>query len=211
MRRAATNKKPAAAVQSETAAEKKNEEQQSAKDNMMEPNCKNDAKPPPVNVASLTVNNNEASVTKEDAQDDDDNNDVDESDDDVQLALEYMETAWSILDQYSENPASYDNNKDYTAWAKEQAPRFLTGIGDVLSALQRHADATDAYCRALGHRQEHDFLQCRRRLVETNVLIAEELLACPPDQDVIDRKPGRVSQGPGTSRLRTRLLRQGPG
>ena len=176
MRRAATNKKPAAAVQSETAAEKKNEEQQSAKDNMMEP--KNDAKPPPVNVASLTVNNNEASVTKEDAQDDDDNNDVDESDDDVQLALEYMETAWSILDfdQYSENPASYDNNKDYTACAKEQAPRFLTGIGDVLSALQRHADATDAYCRALGHRQEHlvefsddetgsltvNFLQCRR-------------------------------------------------
>ena len=161
MRRAATNKKPAAAVQSETAAEKKNEEQQSAKDNMMEP--KNDAKPPPVNVASLTVNNNEASVTKEDAQDDDDNNDVDESDDDVQLTLEYMETAWSILDQ-----------KDNTAWAKEQAPRFLTGIGDVLSALQRHADATDAYCRALGHRQEHlvefsddetgslDFLQCRR-------------------------------------------------
>ena len=111
------------AVQSETAAEKKNEEQQSAKDNMMEP--KNDAKPPPV--PSLTVNSNEASVTEEDAQDDDDN---DESDDDVQLALEYMETAWSILDQYSENPASYDNNnKDYTAWAKEQAPRFLTGLG----------------------------------------------------------------------------------
>ena len=111
-----------------------------------------------------------------------------------------METAWSILDQYSENPASYDNNnKDYTAWDKEQAPRFLTGTRDVLSALQRHADATDAYCRALGHRQEHlvefsddetgsltvNFLQCRRRLVETNVLIAKELLACPSDQDVI--------------------------
>ena len=113
----------------------------------------------------------------------------------MQLALEYMETAWSILDQYSESPASYDdNNKDYTAWAKEQAPRFLTGIGDVLLALQRHADATDAYCRALGHRQEQfsddetgslNFLQCQRRLVETNVLIAEELLACPPDQDII--------------------------
>ena len=156
------------------------EEKQNAADKV---EAKSDAKPPPV------ASKNEV-VAEEDTKDDDD------ADDDVQLALEYMETAWSILDQYSENPSSYDKN--YNSWAKEQIPRFLTGIGDVLSAMKRHADATDAYLRALGHRQKHlseftssndeaslDFLQCRRRLVETNVLIAEELLACPPEQDVV--------------------------
>jgi tetratricopeptide (TPR) repeat protein len=133
---------------------------------------------------------------------DDDNND------DIELALELMETAWSILDQYW-GSGSDDSQQHYSLWTKEQLPRYLTGIGDVLSAVHRHADATDTYCRALSHRQEDlaeftsskqsssptvngtnsehhvRFLQCRRRLVETLVLIAEELLQCPPDQDVV--------------------------
>ena len=81
----------------------------------------------------------------------------------------------------------------------------MTGIGDVLSALNRHPDAADAYLRALEHRQntlqaeiisnnsnisddDDDkiyLLQCRRKVVEANVLIVEELLACPHDQDVV--------------------------
>jgi tetratricopeptide (TPR) repeat protein len=145
-----------------------------------------------------------------------------ESDDgkeDVLLALEMMETCWSILDQYvsSSNsttaPASA-SEVDYVDWATDQLPRVLTGLGDVLSNLGRHADAADAYLRALGLRQAAlqerfdasaldawlaqpssggrngsallssnqrdrlvDWLVCRRRIVEANVLIAEELLA----------------------------------
>jgi tetratricopeptide (TPR) repeat protein len=87
----------------------------------------------------------------------------------------------------------------------------LTGIGDTLSALQRHADAADAYLRALAHRQsaldaclaesppadaphptnEDDIekqltlLKCRRQMVEATILLVEALLACGNDQDVV--------------------------
>jgi hypothetical protein len=118
-------------------------------------------------------------------------------DDDRRLALEMMETCWSILDEYL---ASVDSESSaevsYCSWATDQVPRVLTGIGDVFSSLQRHADAADTYCRALGHRQTAleafsekelsiEFLQSRRRVVEANVLIAEELLACPVGEDVV--------------------------
>lgn len=121
-----------------------------------------------------------------------------EIDDDIQLSLEIMETAWAILDECQQtNPEDMANL--YSEWIREQVPRILTGIGDVLSSLQRHADAADAYSRALEYREESlenqfttdsekqtvEYLTCRRLIVESNVLIAEELLACPSDLDVI--------------------------
>ena len=82
----------------------------------------------------------------------------------------------------------------------DQLPRVLLGIGDCLSALQRHADAADAYSRAHERRQKQldemilapnpknetlEHLQCQRRVCEATVLIAEELLACPEGFDVV--------------------------
>lgn len=75
---------------------------------------------------------------------------------DLLLALEMMENAYAILDGARDN----DNSDHalavtkYSAWIRDQVPRVLTGLGDVLSALRRHADALDAYLRALEHRQE---------------------------------------------------------
>lgn len=138
-------------------------------------------------------------------------NDNDDDNDDVKLSLEMMETAWSILDNEQQSSEATATEKGaYFEWIKEQVPRVLTGIGDVLSALNRHADSADAYLRALGHRldaleaalqndnaekrqQQGDnsegsqllLLQCRRKVVEVNILIVEELLACGNDSDVI--------------------------
>ena len=113
----------------------------------------------------------------------------DESSDDTQLALEMMESAWSILTEYCEGTET-----KYRAWAEEQIPRYLTGIGDILATMEKHADSADAYLRALEHRSAalagHDaktvaFLQARRRVAELNILIAEQLLACSPTEDVV--------------------------
>ena len=99
-------------------------------------------------------------------QEEDENDDAD----DIELALEMMETSWSILDAYHEEmqqrrtvhnseasngiPTSTGHrNKNYDHWVLEQIPRVLTGMGDALAMLQRHADAVDAYLRALDHRQ----------------------------------------------------------
>eukprot|EP00977_Amphora_coffeiformis_P004213 scaffold877_cov154-Amphora_coffeaeformis.AAC.5 len=113
---------------------------------------------------------------------------------DVELALEMMETAWSILDEYVEGDSP---DKKYLEWATEQSPRYLTGIGDALSVAGRHPDAADAYSRALEHRLEllkafvdtkepsPAYLKCRRLIVEANILIAEEFLACPEGEDVV--------------------------
>mmetsp|Transcript_18317 Transcript_18317/g.26243 ORF Transcript_18317/g.26243 Transcript_18317/m.26243 type:complete len:369 (+) Transcript_18317:162-1268(+) len=113
--------------------------------------------------------------------------------DDVQLALEMMENAYSILDEYT----SSSSGKDYQAWAKIQLPRILCGLGDVFSFVSQHADAVDVYTRAIPYREEavedvlkeedkqHSIvaLTCRRQLVEAYVLVAEELLACCKDDD----------------------------
>lgn len=132
--------------------------------------------------------------------------------DDLGLALEMMETAWSIVDDYcgkaaeatSKRSNNNDDKLDYLEWATEQSPRYLTGIGDTLSTIGRHADAADAYSRALQHRldilkkleatqdntettnnNKIEHLKCRRLVVEANILIAEEFLACPEGQDVV--------------------------
>ena len=114
-------------------------------------------------------NNDDTTVANHDGDGDDDSGDEDDDDDDengslddIQLALEMMETSWSILDAYQQHdrsehhPNNNNNNhnrKNYDAWVMEQIPRVLTGIGDALSVLDRHADAADAYLRALDHRQ----------------------------------------------------------
>jgi tetratricopeptide (TPR) repeat protein len=137
--------------------------------------------------------------------------DDDTEDDDAELALEMMETCYSIFDQYSDSLLAGNNadSHDYGSWVTKQIPRVLTGIGDALSHLNRHADAADAYLRAVKlwqavleridirglealltdiigsgtqlppHRQPEliELLVCRRKLAESNVLVAEELLA----------------------------------
>jgi tetratricopeptide (TPR) repeat protein len=162
-----------------------------------------------------SANGAEAAANDENDQpenhvDSNDNEGDGKDDDDIQLALEMMETAWSILDYESGLAPHLDGNDSsdgtdavhqssppkYAQWIDEQLPRVLIGIGDVLSALGRHADSADAYLRALEHRQREldsallltptslGLLQCRRKVVETNILIAEELLACDNDHAI---------------------------
>lgn len=130
----------------------------------------------------------------EDHQKDREDESSTDNNEDVELALEMMETAWSILDEYIQSDPS---DKKYNEWATEQSPRYLTGIGDTLSVAGRHPDAADAYSRALEQRLEllrafdqtkdptPAYLKCRRLIVEANILIAEEFLACPGGEDVI--------------------------
>ncbi|MGK3736412.1 MAG: hypothetical protein ACI8RD_003974 [Bacillariaceae sp.] len=147
------------------------------------------------------------------------------SNDDLNLALEMMENAFSIMEEYKEsnekkeeeeeeNITRNDDNDEnkkkckYYGWVKEQIPRILLGIGDTLSTLSRHADAADAFSRALELRKvqlqelvaanisegsadqnenQHtiEHLQAHRMVCEANILIAEELLSCPPNEDVV--------------------------
>jgi len=118
--------------------------------------------------------------------------------DDTELALEMMENSFSILDVYKES-IGIGGDKKYLEWVKEQLPRVLMGIGDTLSKMDRHADAADVYSRALELRkaclqefadsEKNEFttqlLKAHRTVCEANVLIAEELLACPEDCDVV--------------------------
>lgn len=113
-------------------------------------------------------------------------------DDDVTLALSVMETSFAITDEYSQS-----NDTVYQEWVNRvHMPRALAGIGDVLSFLGRHADAVDVYTRSLHYRETNlesyngkemsmDELRDRRKTVEANVLVAEELLACPKGEDVV--------------------------
>lgn len=94
---------------------------------------------------------------------------------DEELALELMENAFAIYDQYySEAFDEDDNRKDdkesskgkedkctndssnnaLVSWVEEQLPRVLGGIGDVLSALGRYPDAVDVYTRKVRHRED---------------------------------------------------------
>jgi tetratricopeptide (TPR) repeat protein len=145
-----------------------------------------------------------AKQPEEDENDDGDENDADDqaSDEDMTLALEMMENSFSILDEHQE--CEEPSVLPYRGWIQDQLPRVLSGVGDTLSALERHADAADAYSRALELRQVHlqsfsskgdnnnnnkndtlEHLRAHRRACEATVLIAEELLACPTDQDVV--------------------------
>ena len=122
---------------------------------------------------------------------------------DLTLSLEMMENAFSIMEEYNASTTA-SSSTNYKDWVEEQLPRVLTGLGDVLSTLSRHADAADAYSRALelrttlvesryGTSEEQkssswytiEHLQAKRQIVEATVLIAEELLSCDPNEDVI--------------------------
>jgi tetratricopeptide (TPR) repeat protein len=137
-----------------------------------------------------------------------------DDEDDILLALEMMETSYAILEEYTTaaiNSAVKENDENGQSllslmeWAKSQIPRVYTGIGDVLSHLGRHADAVDIYSRAIPHREESymkekrlnnnisvECLKARRLVVEANVLVAEELLACNPNQDVVTTESKQV-------------------
>lgn len=113
---------------------------------------------------------------------------ADSNEDDLNLALEMMETAFSIMDKHSE-----ENHDLYREWVKAQMPRVLTGLGDTLLELKRPADATDVYLRALEFRNAElesaveglDKLAKRRKIVEANILIVEALVTAPFDEDVV--------------------------
>jgi hypothetical protein len=112
--------------------------------------------------------------------------------DDIALALEMMETAFAIIDQRCEETKC---SGSIESWVEDQRPRILVGVGDVFSFQSKHADAADAYIRAIPFREEAvekainkntlDYLKKRRLLTETFVLLTEELLACPSGIDVI--------------------------
>ena len=94
-------------------------------------------------------------------------------------------------------------------WVKEQLPRILLGIGDTLSYLKRYADAIDSYTSAAQHLEDAikedqikkkkktdddevmntstslNLLYKKRKLAETYILIAEQLLASPPNIDLV--------------------------
>ncbi|KAL7544040.1 hypothetical protein ACHAWF_011632 [Thalassiosira exigua] len=134
-------------------------------------------------------------------------NDVDE---DVKLALDMMETSFAIFIEHAEDEKSaVDQQKRLRQqWALGQLPRVLVCIGDLHSFRGKRGDALDAYFRALRYRDEEwerlkpdhggdvvekmtvEGLQCQRRLVETNALIAETLLECPNGEDVICQDDG---------------------
>ena len=126
---------------------------------------------------------NEKITTKDEHEKEDNGGD---NSDDLQLSLELMENAWSILDEHY-NETTKTNTK-YKHWIENQIPRYLIGIGEILSIQKRHADAVDAYTRALPYRESSiqnkkedksiEYLRQRRLFTEVNVLIAEELLVC---------------------------------
>lgn len=138
---------------------------------------------------------------KDGNHDDEKNGDYDDGGD-SELALEMIENSFSILEEYKDSIGKEDGDTKYLEWVKGQLPRVLMGIGDTLSKLNRHADAADAYSRALELRKAcleeiadtegsdpkqftTDHLKAHRMVCEANILIAEELLSCPQDEDVL--------------------------
>ena len=154
--------------------------------NGMEKNNDNNKKPATKNDDEYIV---DQGINDETDQQQQEQLSLDDEDDDLHLAYEMMENAWSTMDQYIEANAT-------NPWISEQQPRILIGIADVLLALQRHGDAVDAYTRALPYREAdlkafdtNDLslahLKASRQVVEANVLIADSLLCCVEDQDVV--------------------------
>jgi tetratricopeptide (TPR) repeat protein len=144
---------------------------------------------------------NDVESPKDGNHDDQKNGDYDDGGD-SELALEMIENSFSILEEYKDSMGKEDGDTKYSEWVKGQLPRVLMGIGDTLSKLNRHADAADAYSRALELRKAcleeiadtegsdpkqftTDHLKAHRMVCEANILIAEELLSCPQDEDVL--------------------------
>jgi len=98
-----------------------------------------------------------------------------EYDEDLDLALEMMMVAYSILDEALEGEDEEEGGEEkgeeekgeteadqggdakgeskYRDWLTEQRPRILVGLGDALACRGRRADAVEAYLRALEFRR----------------------------------------------------------
>ena len=149
-------------------------------------------------------NDDEDDANEDEAEneDDDQQEQATDDDDDEHLAFQMMETAFAIYDQYVQLAKSHSSkaNSTYLTFAeREQLPRILSNIGDVLSAMGRHADSADAYTRELLYREANlqayenkdmslSELMERRKVVEANLLVASELLECPPGEDVVTQE-----------------------
>jgi hypothetical protein len=108
---------------------------------------------------------------------------------DLGLALELVETSWAIYDQALETSPD-----TYREWIQEQLPRALTHIGELLAEYNRYADSIDSFLRSLQHQEAHleeltvkadksvseslELLQCRRKITENYMLVAETALEC---------------------------------
>eukprot|EP00523_Entomoneis_sp_CCMP467_P008954 CAMPEP_0168722536 /NCGR_PEP_ID=MMETSP0724-20121128/2648_1 /TAXON_ID=265536 /ORGANISM="Amphiprora sp., Strain CCMP467" /LENGTH=431 /DNA_ID=CAMNT_0008769211 /DNA_START=1 /DNA_END=1296 /DNA_ORIENTATION=+ len=210
-KRAAAARAAERRLQSSTSAETLKEMSQNPSDLSKKPaaaaataGTKVQSEPPHEDEEDPNDNSDEANNEKDEEENDDDEDE--EEDTDLLLALEMMDTAWCILDLYMNgdgNNNNNNNNKTYREWGNESLARFSTGIGDTLSALGRHADAAGAYLQALEHRQKelrryknsnNDHpkdsvsladLTRHRKIVETLILLTEELLACPAGHDVV--------------------------
>ena len=125
-----------------------------------------------------------------------------QEDDDLELALEMIETALHILlARVASKPEGKDEPTITNAqreWALNQIPRFLICLGDFYAFREEHSNAVDAYIRALSYREEKwkelkenkkpiqiEQLQCRRLYIEACTLVAEALLACADGNDVV--------------------------
>jgi hypothetical protein len=148
-----------------------------------------------------TNNDNKDQKTPSDGKEGDNNDDNDkdgrggdDDEDDTQLALKMMEMAWSIVDKRIQDLK--DKDESPSQWISNQLPHMLLGIGDILSDWEQHANAADVKTRALEHHENalkgipKEELTIghhtrRRCIVEANILVAEALLECPEDKDVV--------------------------
>ena len=93
------------------------------------------------------------------------------------------------------------SDRSYFSWASEQIPRYLIGIGYVLSHQEKHPDALDSYLNALPYREEIleknqkddkqldrpslGQVKAHRLVVEVYVLMVEEILKCSSEEDIV--------------------------
>jgi tetratricopeptide (TPR) repeat protein len=136
-------------------------------------------------------NNMDDEQEGEEVEKDDYNNDDDDDDDDLKLALEMMENAYAILEDYQDQQQQQqqqqqqneDSNRQdvllYKDWVKEECPRILLGLGDTLSAMGRHPDAADVYSRALEKRLStlHELTTTTTNIENSNNTTIEHLQA----------------------------------
>uniref|UniRef100_A0A7S2P408 Uncharacterized protein n=1 Tax=Leptocylindrus danicus TaxID=163516 RepID=A0A7S2P408_9STRA len=99
-----------------------------------------------------------------------------------------------LLDNISRHPIQ--SQKNIYSGQKKEIPRILTGIGDLYVSIEKYSYGVDAYTRAIPFREaqleesktnanETEKLRQHRLLCEANVLVAETLLRCNPDEDVV--------------------------
>jgi len=95
------------------------------------------------------------------------NSETDIDEEDISLALDMMQEAWSILlshttatDESTNTDETNTNSneqqqKEQQHWVLEQIPRVIRCIGDVYFFQEHYALATDSYIRAMQYREEN--------------------------------------------------------